>query len=356
MERFDTFYYTDAFISDRRTLSLLSILSDSVYLYYLSPEYFLKPLEKKWEAEKQLPFFKKAPIKSDLITPIHHKRHKQFIKENAELINAGVIRPILVKVTPPDWGSLEKAEQRMMKDHSGIKIALWGTHIGLVPEITDTLYLDAPYFSVYRWQSFSGALHFAIKTNITPISDNPILSSIACETVTKFSDLNMQSSSKDLSKLIGFKALSSMLPNFGNLEPEKILEIRDDLRDELIAFRYEMHQIASQPGVEQDNLDEIVKLKIEPRVNDIKSKITSSKKALHRKIGRNILAVGTGVPLLTQFVNLPIHAQIAMGVGLVGKMLLDYFEYSDYKKEILSKSENRGLALLLDLEKRQESK
>ena len=350
MDRFDTFYYTEAFISDKRTLSLLSILSDSIYLYYLSPNYFLRPLEERWKVEKEQPFFEKAPSKCDLITPAYHKKHIEFIKENRELVNTGVIRPILVKATPPDWKNFQKFERNMMKNYSGLEIGLWGANIGLVP--ADMIYIDTPYFSLYRWQSFSGALYFAIKANITPISDNPILSSVACETVTRFSDLNIEYDPKDLSKLLGFKVLSSILPNFGELQPEQILEIRDDMYDELMAFRYEMYQIVIQSKVEQNNLDEIVKFKVKPRLDDMKSKITSSKKALYRKIGKNILATGTGTSLLTQFVNLQTHVQIAIGVGLVGKMLFDYFEHRASKEELLSKSENKGLVLLLDLDKK----
>lgn len=349
-EKFNTFYYTDSFISDKRTLSLLSILSDSVYLYYLSPDYFLKPLEEKWSKEKEEPFFKKSPCEETLITNVYHQKHLEFVKENEELVDTGVIRPILVKATPPDWENFQRFEQKMMENYSGIGIGLWGMNVGLVPK--DKIYIDAPYFSLYRWQSFSGALYFAIKANITPISDNPIVSSIACETLTKFSDLNIEYNPKDLSKLLGFKALSSILPNFGELRPEQILEIRDDMYDELTAFRYEMYQTAIQSKAKQNNLDEIVKFKIKPRVDDIKSKIASSKKALYRKIGKSILATGTGTTLLTQFVNLPIYVQIAMGIGLVGKGLFDYFEYEVSKEEVLSKSENRGLVLLLDIEEK----
>ena len=351
-ETFNVFYYTDAFISDKRTLSLLCILYDSVHLYYLSPDYFLKPLEERWKTEKEQPFFRKAPCESDLITPIYHRKHIEFIKKNKELVNTGVIRPILVKVKPPDWENFQMFERKMMEDYSGLAIGLWGMRIGLVPEEKDRIYVDSPYFSLYRWQSFSGALYFAIKANITPISDNPVLSSIACETIARFSDLNIEYNPKDLSKLLGFKVLSSILPSFGDLQPEQILEIRDDMYDELMAFRYEMSQIAIQSKVTQNDLDEILKFKIKPRVDDIKSKIASSKKALYHKIGTNILATGTSITLLTQFINLPAHARIAVGVGLVGKILFDYFRSKASKEEILSNSENRGLALLLDIEQK----
>lgn len=348
-KQFNTFYYTDAFISDRRTLTLLSILSDSVYLYYLSPHYFLKPLERRWNIEKEEPFFKKSPCEDELMTTIHHQKHLKFISDNRELVNAGVISPILIRATPPDWRDFQQYEEKLMKEYSGIGMAMWGSNIGLVPE--DKIYVDTPYFSLYRWQSFSGALYFAIKANITPISDNSSLSAIACESVKRFSDLDIEFDAEDLSKLLGFKALSSSLPNFGGLRAEQILELRDCLRNELMAFRYEMHQMVLQSEGELNSLDQIIKFRIEPKLEDIKSKITFSKKALFRKVARTILALGASATLLTQFVSLPTYAQVATGIGFIGKTLLDYSEFRSAKEEILSKSETRGLVLLLKLGK-----
>ena len=120
-EKFDTFYYTDTFISEKRTLSFLSILSNSVYLYYLSPDYFLRPLEERWKAEKEKPFFKKSPCEDTLITNVYHQKHLEFIKENKELVDAGVIRPILVKATPPDWENFQKFERKMMENYLSLE-------------------------------------------------------------------------------------------------------------------------------------------------------------------------------------------------------------------------------------------
>lgn len=351
-DQFSTFYYTDAFISDRRTLSLLSILSDSVYLYYLSPDYFLKPLEERWDSEKEQPFFKRAPVETALITSIHHQKHLQFITENRELVNAGVIHPILVAATPPDWEDFQQYEQEMMDHYKGIAFGLWGTDVGLIPEAKNMVYVDAPHFALYRWQSLSGALYFAIKANITPISDNPTLSAIACEAVTSFSPVNpIEYTSKDLSKLLGFKVLSSALPNFGELQAEQILELRDYLCHDLEAFRREMYQAVLKWKADPSNLDEIVESNIQPKLDDIKLKIASSRRAFIQKLQRTLLATGTSATLLTQFVTLPIHHQIAVGIGLIAKTLIDYAQFRDHKEEILSDSENKGLVLLLELEK-----
>lgn len=350
--QFSTFYYTDAFISDRRTISLLSILSDSVYLYYLSPGYLLKHLEERWSAEKELPFFKKAPVETALITRIHYEKHLQFMTENRELVDAGVISPILVAAAPPDWESFEQYERQMWDDYKGLAFGLWGTNVGLIPQDENIVYVDAPHFAVYRWQSLSGALYFAMKANITPISDDSMLSAIACETVARFSPLSaVEYTSGDLSKLLGFKVLSSALPNFGELQAEQILELRDYLCDELEAFRYEMHQIAIESKADLTSLDDIVKWNIQPKLDDIRLKMASSERAFLRNLVKTLLATSTSATLLTQFVTLPIHAQIAMGVGLIVKTLIDYSEFRDSKEEILSNPENRGLVLLLQLER-----
>ncbi len=354
MSKFDIFYYTDAYISNKRTLSLLGILSDSLYIFYLSPDYFLLPFEEKWGKQKSEPFFEKAPIEFEITASIHKEKRANFLTENRELIEAGVIQPISTAQKPPDWESLKKAEEKMMENYSGLNIGIWGNSIGLFDEFPakDTVYIDAPYFSLYRWQSISGALHFAIKANLTPISDNQKLSSVAIETVKRFSDVEYKYNLEDLSKMVGFKVLSKLLPDFGELSPQQILEVREHLKDELLAFRSEMFELSAQSKFYEGSLDEYIEHKVKPRVNDIKLKITTSKRTLLRRISTEILAAGTGTTLLTQFLQLPTHAQIAVGVGLVGKILLDYFGYKDTRKELLSSSENAGFALLLDLENR----
>jgi hypothetical protein len=349
-EEFNTFYYTEALISDKRSLSLLSLMSDSVYFYYLSPFYFLKPLQERWETEKEKPFFKKSICEETLITSLYHKEYLKFTLTNKELIDTKILRPILVEATPPDWESLEQQEKIMMEKHAaGFPAYMWGQEVGLLPK--DKFFIDCAHFVMYRWQSIAGALYFAIKTNITPISDNPILSSIACETVTQCSDISVRYNTKDLSKHLGFKVLSSLLPNFGSLNAEQILATRDELHDELMAFRYEILQVTHQSGGDiNHNLEDIIKFKIKPRIENIKRKLSYSKKAFHRKITETILAAGTSATLLTQFISLPTYAKIATGVGIAGKMLLGYSEFRSSKEEILSSSENKGWVLLLKLE------
>ncbi len=53
----DCFYYTDGIISNKSTLTKLCILFDHVRTFYLSPDYYLEPLEKEWNYDKKRPFF-----------------------------------------------------------------------------------------------------------------------------------------------------------------------------------------------------------------------------------------------------------------------------------------------------------
>ena len=94
-------YYTDGLISDRKTLTKLCLLFDEVSTFYLSPSYFLKPLEKRWHSEKEMPFFSKSVCEKDLISSRHLLAHQEFRDENQELILAKIVKPIIVNQTPP---------------------------------------------------------------------------------------------------------------------------------------------------------------------------------------------------------------------------------------------------------------
>jgi hypothetical protein len=61
-------------------------------------------------------------------------------------------------------------------------LEIFGIITGIIPK--DKVYIDSPYFSIYRLQSICGSLYFALKSQITPISDNPILSSFAQESIS----------------------------------------------------------------------------------------------------------------------------------------------------------------------------
>jgi hypothetical protein len=113
-------YYTDGLISDNRTLTKLCLLFDKVSTFYLSPRYFLDPLEKRWESEKDMPFFSKSPCEKILLTSQHFLSHKTFIVENKELIDSGILAPIVISETPPDWGGFEINEDKL----SGMEVEL----------------------------------------------------------------------------------------------------------------------------------------------------------------------------------------------------------------------------------------
>jgi hypothetical protein len=347
---FNTFYYTDSTIQDKRTLSLLSIMCDTVYLHYMPPDYYFIPWKERWEAEKELPIFKTCPVEISIITTKYCNDYSQFIEENTDLIDAGIINPIQTKLKPPDWENLEQYDKQFWKDYAGLKFGELGLKAGLVP--TDKVYIDFPYFSIYRFQSNCASLYFALKSQITPISDNPFLSSLAQDVVSGYSDLEVKYTQEDFSKILAFKTLSATLPNFGHLTCDQIFEIREYLEDELINFRYEMCSIANEfydnsESIDNKNMDNIINFKLKPRLDDLKLRIEELKSNFKNNALKNVL--GAGIAISTQCVG--INVQATAFAGFVGKMLIDYSNYHNSYKHILSDSKNRGLSLLLHLNK-----
>lgn len=341
-------YYTNSIISNRKTLTKLCLLFDTIRTFYLNPTYYLEPLEERWQAERKAPFFKNSPCEIELFTKIYSESYKNFLNENDELIKSNILQPIIINQTPPDWISLEENEKKLMENGSGIALGLWGQSVDLVPR--EKIYIDAPWFSLYRWQSISGALHFAIQSGQIPISDNSILSGLACETVSKLSDLTYQPSPDEIANQIAFRAMSLLIPDFPALKPEEILEARDKLSEELHYFREEMYKISSELDTkEYSDIDRIVIHKVQPRLNDLELKIKSLDGEIFRKMA-SVFFVGSGATTLSSyFLNLPLPAQIAATASFAGKILLDIHENKSKRYDIKNKSVNRGLVFLLDI-------
>lgn len=343
-------YYTDGLISDRKTLTKLCLLFDKISTFYLSPLYFLEPLEERWQSEKDMPFFSKSPCEKELLTSCHLIAHKKFLAKNRELIESDVLKPIVINQTPPDWESLESNEKRLMKDGTGITIGLWGQSVGIVPK--EKIYVDAPWYSLYRWHSIAGALHFALQTQQIPISDKPALSQLGVETVRRLSDIEHLPTMKEIAANVAFQSISLLIPSFPALEAAEILEARDKLSEDLAYFRTEMEKISREiDEISYKEIESIVLQRIKPRFDDLKLRLKSLRGELFRKISRVFFVGGTATTLLSHFLTLPITAQIAASTSFIGKILLDIHENLS-KRDLLRKDgKNRGLVLLLKMEK-----
>lgn len=347
----ECFYYTDGMISNRTTLTKLCVLFDNVRTFFLSPEYYLKPLEERWLTEKDIPFFSKSPCEKELLSRVYFESYKKFISENNELINTNILQPLFINQKPPDWESFESNEKKLMENDAGLAFGIWGQSVGIVPQ--EKIYVDAPLFSLYRWQSISGALHFAIQTGQIPISDNFILSKLACETVSRYSDLEHQPTLDEIASRIAFQAISLLIPNFPALKAEEILKVRDILTDELNCFRSEMIKITGDLDRKSySDIDSIVIHKIQPRLNDLKLKIKSLNEDLFRKIASVFFVGISATNLLSHFLSLSLPSKIVTIASFAGKILLDIHKNQSDRLRIRNESMNRGLVFLLDLEKK----
>lgn len=343
-------YYTDGVISDNGTLTKLCLLFDRVSSFYLSPQYFLEPLAQRWESEKEKPVFAKSPCEKGLITSEHLATFKRFSEKTKLLIDSGILMPIVVNQTPPDWEGFEENEQKLMRDSSGISFGLWGQSVGIVPR--EKIFVDSPWFSLYRWQSIAGGLHFALQTGMVPISDNRLLSALAIDTVTRFGPFKPLPTPEEIAAQVAFHSMSLLLPDFPSLNNEEILEVRDKLREELCVFRSEMERITSLTNeCSYKDIESIVLQRIKPRLDDIRLKIKSLKGELFRRIAAVFFVGGSAATLLSHFVAMPFPAQMAAALSLAGKVLIDIHEHQSKREELEKTSGNRGLVLLLKLEK-----
>lgn len=343
-------YYTDGLISDRRTLTKLCLLFDQVDTFYLSPAYYLVPLEKRWQSEKETPFFSTSPCEDDLITSRHLLSYQNFVHANKELIEAEILRPIIVNQPPPDWENFEAYDKKLISDGSGIAFALRGQSIGIVPK--EKLYVDSPWFTVHRWQSIASGLHFAIQNRIIPISDNDNLSKLAIDTVQRFAPTKYLPTLDDISAKVAFHSISLLVPDFPALEAGEILEVKDKLSDDLLCFKEGIgNMVGKSDSISHEELEAVVLQKIKPRFDDLKLKVKSLSGELFRKIAKVFLVGGTATTLLSCFLSLPLETQLAASASFGGKIMLDVHENISKRNELTQASRNRWLVLLLKMEK-----
>lgn len=213
-------YYTDGLITNRSTLTKLCILFDSISTFYLSPTYFLEPLQNRWQIEREMPFYSTSACEKDLITSLHLQEYKKFINDNRELIKENVLKPFLFHQTPSDWESLDIYEEKLMKNPAkALGMVSWGQSVGIVPK--EKFYIDSPHFIVYKLQSITGGLYFSIQSGKIPISDNENMSKYSIDLVQKFTPIEYLPSLDDISAKVAFHSISFLIPNFPILEPDR---------------------------------------------------------------------------------------------------------------------------------------
>ena len=327
-------YFTDGIISDKKTLTNLCIYFDKVYTFFLSPDYFLKALEEKWC--KETPVLKKSAFEDTLLSKIYLEEYKEFVKSNDELINYKVLQPTFIEKTPPDLIKIE-SKKDLFKALFATPILQnrekwnqWGQSLGMIP--TDKKHYDGALFSLYRWQTVSSALYFAIQKGLIPISDDKILTNLAYLTISK-SDFNSRPSIDEITAAQkAFKKMSS-LPDFPVLSSNEILRVRDIFSKELNSFRNYIFK----------NND------IPPRLKEFESEIKSLKGKRGWKIISDV-ACGINAILLSNSLTLPSLTTISMSSPFFLKILIDIYEYRLDLKSI--KKKNEGLVFLYEIKRK----
>jgi len=343
-------YYTDGIIENKSSLAKLCVIFDELSTFQLSSDYYLHELAKKMRKPSGLKRFDER-IQDDLLTDVYNRRFESFLEENKELINAKVLNPIVVKHTPSDiedgvlYGSTELNKEVFSMFY------YWGRSIGLIP--SDKGYIDTYWYVVHRWKSLFTGLNIGVSSELIPISDNRILSSVACQAMTEVGNIPLAPSIDETVSKVAFSALSVMFPEFPELRPKEILKVRYKLKDEIGYFRQEVRDVVIKSSVEElYDIDDLVKKKIEPRINDIELKIKSERDSLFRKISSMFIAGGSVTSLAAHYFNLPSSGRVIGISSLIGSAALNVHSYKTEIRNIKQISENRGLVFLLEMKKR----
>jgi len=150
---------------------------------------------------------------------------------------------------------------------------------------------------------------------------------------------------------LGIESLKFVVPDVSNLSMEDILDLRFRLKDELIRFREEVEIIQDDLIKNYDkeyikqNIDKIIKRKINPSVEDLSRKLNFLSGESAIKLIRETLAKPlVYTTIISHFIdNLPLYISILLKVGL--DVTLERSELK-LKKEELSKN---GLYYLISL-------
>jgi hypothetical protein len=149
----------------------------------------------------------------------------------------------------------------------------------------------------------------------------------------RFNDFsNKMKLKKAIDASIAFNAIKLAIPNISRLSFEQILDLRFKLNDELTAFKMEVERIIlelefNMPLVEiYIKSDEIVKIKIQPILNDLINKMKSI--VIYKDLLDNIKDPKSYSPLLLSLTNNLSNTQILLSsLGLISlSTALNFYE------------------------------
>ncbi|MEQ8199789.1 MAG: hypothetical protein ABRQ24_00035 [Syntrophomonadaceae bacterium] len=364
----DCLYYTDGFISNPRTLSILTVLYDRVCTYFVPPDYYADDIEDAVEKLKKNNFsltkkdrFTGSEVKLDESAHFHEQpasKHlimsmEKFWKDNRLLRDSEVLIPIGRRIEPKEW----TGPKSFLESEVGMNFYRsvdWAKAEGIIPP--GKSYLDVGFFHLHRLLQSSTGLQFALTNGMVPFADHPVLASISSGLIKK--DLpEIARIEQSIAAMLAQQTVCSMVPDLGRLTPEEIMEVRYKTRDERGPFTQAMVRLAYSvpPDCDFDDmqfeLNKIIQTEIEPALLDLKNNIKAQKKELFRKISLEVAGGLAGIPLLVQQINASWESGLAAALGLTIKGLVDVHQYQSKVEENRARSTAYGLGFVLDLNK-----
>jgi len=151
---------------------------------------------------------------------------------------------------------------------------------------------------------------------------------------------------------LGIEALKLFLPNVSTLNFNEILELRHNLKDELISYRHYMNELSDKLrndlDVDENNntISMYLEKKIEPAINELKNNIIKSKYSISSNFVKELKDPKSYVPFLASiFYDLPTQYAAFLSLGIISIQSL--FDWKAYQTEL----KNNGLYYFLKIDK-----
>jgi len=170
---------------------------------------------------------------------------------------------------------------------------------------------------------------------------------------SKFKELQHSLSQEDINPSLALDAINLAVPNISSFPFDKVLEAKEKAKSELMAFRdelltFQFNLLENYTSAEiQSKASDIVKHKLNPKLDDLKRKIEMSNLGIPKKLLQEFKDPKSYTPLIGSLLGaIPVHIATLLSLGIIS--ITTAYDYVLKRKEIKS----NGLYYLIQLDKK----
>lgn len=195
----------------------------------------------------------------------------------------------------------------------------------------------------------ANAILFSQNNGIPLVNDYP-------EFPMPFIPPNAKSNAQALSTYLALEAIKIIFPHVGAVPPEELVEIRENLKDDLIPFRMKMLTLSKKLNVAISDKSSIQKIQkeakfiidtdVRPEIERLKRAINASGKSHYRRL---IDLSADSIELTGNFATMPLDLAFAKILARIGKEIVEIRDEKKNKNNLLIGS---GFSYLIKLSKK----